>query len=115
MATSAIFNLLIGPLGQSFKIIKERGKLFEEKDFTELNEAQYALYEKKVGKPEQAIYCIGIDEETKEYKIVDEDEKEALLLGSRFIRETVGGGKEQLPADSELIEEFAARFDFLVK
>ena len=49
MGTSAIFNLLIGPLGQSFKIIKERGKLFEEKDFTELNEAQYALYEKKVG------------------------------------------------------------------
>ena len=115
MGASAIFNLLIGPLGQSFKIIKERGKLFEEKDFTELSESQYALYEKKVGKLQQAIYCIGIDEETKEYEIVNEDEKEALLLGSRFIRETVGGGKEQLPADSELIEEFAARFDLLVK
>lgn len=51
----------------------------------------------------------------KEYEIVDEDEKEALLLDSRFIRETVGGGKEQLPADTEFIEEFAARFDFLVK
>ena len=56
-----------------------------------------------------------INEKSNEYEIVDEDEKEALLLGLRFIRETIGEWEEQLPTDSELIEEFASRFDFLMK
>ena len=37
-------NLILGPLGESFKIIKQRGKLYSEEDFVELTETQYALY-----------------------------------------------------------------------
>ena len=41
-------NLILGPLGESFKIIKQRGKLYSEEDFVELTETQYALYTAKV-------------------------------------------------------------------
>jgi hypothetical protein len=115
MSILTLMNFLVGPLGKSFKIIKEQGKLFVEEDFTELNESQYSLYRAKIGESEQKIYCIGYDEESKEFEVVNEDEKEALLTGSRFIRETVGEDTDQPLPDSELIDKFASVFDFLMK
>lgn len=115
MSILTLMNFLVGPLGKSFKIIKEQGKLFVEEDFTELNESQYSLYRAKIGESEQKIYCIGYDEESKEFEVVNEDEKEALLTGSRFIRETVGEDTDQPLTDSELIDKFASVFDFLMK
>ena len=115
MGAFALMNFLIGPLGKSFKIIKERGKLFDEDDFTEFNEAQYSLYREKIGEPEQKIYCIGYDEKSKEFEFVTEDEREALLTGSRFIRETVGEDTDHPLTDAELIAKFASVFDFLMK
>ena len=115
MSILTLMNFLVGPLGKSFKIIKEQGKLFVEEDFTELNESQYSLYREKIGESEQKIYCIGYDEESKEFEVVNEDEKEALLTGSRFIRETVGEDTDQPLTDSELIGKFASVFDFLMK
>ena len=108
-------NFLIGPFGKSFKIIKERGKLFVEDGFTELNEVQYSLYKEKIGESEQKIYWIGYDEESKEFEVVTEDEREALLTGSRFVRETVGEDADHPITDAELIAKFASAFDFLMK
>ena len=79
MSILTLMNFLVGPLGKSFKIIKEQGKLFVEEDFTELNESQYSLYREKIGESDQKIYCIGYDEESKEFEVVNEDEKENLI------------------------------------
>ena len=48
MDTFNLLNLLVGPLGQSFNVIKKRGKLFVESDFTELIETQYESYFKRI-------------------------------------------------------------------
>ena len=113
MDTFNLLNLLVGPLGQSFNVIKKRGKLFVESDFTELTETQYESYFKKVGKTSRKIYTIGYDKSSNEFEIVDELEKVSLLQASEFIRKTVG--KDQSVSDTELIDKFASEFPFLTR
>ena len=108
-----LLNFLVGPLAQSFKVIKERGKLFVESDFTELTGTQYESYFEKVGKASGKIYNIGYDKSSNEFEIVDELEKVSLLQASEFIRETVGKG--QSISDTELIDKFASEFPFLTR
>ena len=108
-------NLMIGPLGKSFKIIRQRGKLYSEEDFVELTETQYASYTAKVGKPKNALYSIGYDAESNLLEIVDELEKCSLMQASTFIRNSVGEISDQPLADAEIIEKFASVFPFLTK
>ena len=103
-------NLILGPLGESFKIIKQRGKLYSEEDFVELTETQYALYTAKVGKSKSALYSIGYDAESNLLEIVDELEKYSLMQASTF-----GEISEQPLTDAEIIEKFASVFPFLTK
>ena len=100
------FNLMIGPLGKSFKIIKQRGKLYSEEDFVELSETQYASYTAKVGKPKNALYSIGYDAESNLLEIVDELEKYSLMQASTFIRKSVRETSDQPLTDAEIIEKF---------
>lgn len=108
-------NLILGPLGESFKIIKQRGKLYSEEDFVELTETQYALYTAKVGKSKSALYSIGYDAESNLLEIVDELEKYSLMQASTFMRNSVGEISEQPLTDAEIIEKFVSVFPFLMK
>ncbi len=108
-------NLILGPLGESFKIIKQRGKLYSEEDFVELTETQYASYTAKVGKPKSELYSIGYDAESNLLEIVDELEKYSLMQASTFMRNSVGEITDQPLTDAEIIEKFASVFPFLTK
>lgn len=124
----SILSLLVGPLGQSFRVFKEYGILPKDINFIEFSDALYENYYKVVGMPSGRLFLLipldftgkekgeiemlinqYIIDNSKELPTVTEVEKREMLKAVRFVIETT----EDLPehtSDQERIDAFLKNF-----
>lgn len=98
----SLLSLLVGPLGQSFRIFKEYGILPKDINFIEFSDALYENYYKVVGMPSGRLFLlIPLDFTGKE--------KREMLKAVRFVIETTEDLPEQT-SDQERIDAFLKNF-----
>lgn len=110
---NSIENFLFGPLGQSFSIIKQKGKLFTFKDFMPLTPDKVEKFNELSGMHETSLFCIGILNNGKIIEIVNELEMLSLIQASEFIRNTVREMNPQLSQEKQIIDAFDQEFHFI--
>jgi len=113
MEDFTFLNFLIGPLGNSFEIIKERGYLFSEENFQELAPEALERYNKLSNSQEKKMFAIGMSEEDQAVEVVTELEKISLIQASDIIKNIVKDMNPDLSDEKAIIEKFASAFDFL--
>lgn len=113
MDNFTFLNLLTGPLGYSFGIIKDREHLFSEKDFQELPPETLKRFNKLSPKKEKKMFLIGIAEEENALEVVNELEKLSLIQASETIKKFVKEMDSDLNDEKAIIDKFASQFDFL--
>ena len=88
----SVLSLLVGPLGQSFRVFKEYGILPKDMNFIEFSDELYENYFKVMGMPSGRLFLlIPLDFATKEKGEID-------MLINRYI---IDNGKE-LPTVTEV-------------
>jgi len=113
MEDFTFLNFLIGPLGNSFEIIKERGYLFSEENFQELPQDILEKYNKVSNSQKKKMFYIGISSEDRTIELVTELEKLSLIQASEVMKKIVNEMDSELTDEKEIIDKFASEFNFL--
>lgn len=120
----SVLSLLVGPLGQSFRIFKEYGILPKDSNFIEFSDELYENYYKVMGMPSGRMFLLipldltgkekgeidivinqYIIDNSKELPTVTDVEKREMLKAVRFVFKTTGDLPEQA-SDQERIDTF---------
>lgn len=120
----SVLSLLVGPLGQSFRIFKEYGILPKDINFIEFSDELYENYYRVMGMPSGRLYLLipldltgkekgEIDtvinqyilDNSKELPTVTEVEKREMLKAVRFVYKTTRDLPEHA-SDQERIDTF---------
>jgi len=106
-------NFLVGPLGRSFGVIKERGQLFSEGSFMELPPKVLERFNQLCHRQEEKMFSIGFLEDEKLIEVATELDKISLIRASEMIKEAVMKMDPDLCDEKEIIEKFASEYKCL--
>lgn len=115
MDDSTFWNLLIGPLGRSFSVIRSEGHLFSKQSFEELDPEDVKRFNRLSGRNEKRLFCVGYSEEEKLMDVVTELEMKSLIQASEIMKRIVYKMNSAIENgdeldDKEIIERFDAEY-----